>query len=165
MFDVENVPAELLLLAGTRMGLGGINIGATAANNNLIQLHNPAGTGILVTCTDVFIQSTTAQAVNFNLSDVVLATNIATVEQRDSRIGVSAPTTAQVRRGIQVAATGAAGVLQLEAATVLHLTSNRGLFVLGPATNVIFSTTTVNTDLLVTFLWRERVAQPSELNF
>lgn len=164
MVDVENVPIELMLYSGWRHGMASNGNAAVALNFVLSQIFNPAASGIITVPTRLDIWSATAQVIGYALTDTALASLISNDEQRDSRIGIGRSATSEIRTAVQVAAVARSGFLLLVADTVFTLQDGTGLFVLAPGTGVTFFTTVLNTDFNVNYLWRERVAQPSELN-
>lgn len=163
--DVENVPIELLFLTGWRLGMGSLAIGPVVGDVPLVQLFNPAGSESFIVPTRIDISSDTSHLIRYAASNVTLPTQSTLEEQRDTRIGVSENTLGQVRATTQAGQIGATGQLRVTGAVNENFQDGSGLFVLAPGTGVTFAGTTANSSLVVSFLWRERVAQPSELNF
>ena len=165
VLELEGGPVELKFLRGWRLGMGSATNAAVAANFLLFQIFNPVGSGQIIVPTRMDIWSASAQDVGYAATDVALATSVTNEEQRDTRIGVSEATVGQLRTAAQVGAPTASGRLTLVADTVFTLTDLDGVFVLAPGTGVTFFTTVLNTDFNMSFLWRERQALDSELNF
>jgi len=162
--DVEQVPYELLALEGTALAAGGAVRAAVAAVNNRIQLFNPAGSGKLVTVTLIHIQVGAGQDVALGLAAVALATAIGTDRLRDGRFGVGLNPSAQVRFDTNAAVSPTTFRFRVNTAGDT-LEDTKGLYILTPGTGLTVTTSTVQTSLTASFFWRERVAEPSELNF
>jgi len=164
MIDVENLPGELFLLSGTRLAFGGTNISGGVGNFASIQLFNPVDSENIMTLQTVMYSSLTADTVLFRLNNVALTTNTVAQRNRDSRVGIPSLAIGEVRREALGAATGA-GQARVLANTTLLLNDKDGVAVLAPGTGFEITSATANTQIFVTFYWRERPAQPSELNF
>ena len=163
MFDVENVPAELLLLMGSRLCVGGDNLGAGGATFfTQAMLRNPGESGAIITVLDVVFSSTSSQRFVYGPTLNTLATseNTAFVDTRVFGQG----TVGQVLSEQLLVVGPTFGHVRALANSPEHLAVPRGLAVLAPGTAFSISTTTANTGMTVTFSWLERVAQPSELN-
>ena len=162
MFDVENCPAELLLLMGTRLCVGGENLGAGGATLfTQAMLRNPGGSGSLITVLDVVFSSTTSQRFVYGptLNTLAVSEVSAFVDTRVFGEG----TLGQVLSEQLLVVGPTFGHIRALANSPQKLAVPRGLAVLAPGTAFSISTTTANTGMTVTFTWLERVAQPSEL--
>lgn len=164
VLEVENTAPELRLLGGTILGLGQRRSNGVAALQQRIQLFNPAGSGNLITITACEVLSGTRQAVALGLVDTALATATATQRPRDGRVNILSPILGQIRFGNSAVVAPDVGRFQVQANEGRQLENSDGLFVLPPGFGLQLSTTTLNTLLDVTFWWRERVAELSELN-
>jgi len=163
--DVENIPAELLLLAGTRIAGTSVNNGAVAAVNRQAQVFNPVGSQNILTVTRVTVFSGTAQIINYGLASTLLATAVINPRFRDGRMGGT-----QVPVGLHFVdslVSGAPSTYRqpVNGTDAVAIVDENSLVVCPPGFGFQVSTTTVNTDLVWTVFWRERVAQTSELNF
>jgi len=165
VIDVEQVPLELLFLAGTTLGQGATNQSNLAGNLNHSQLFNPVRSGQLIVPTYVSVFSGTAQIIEYTTTITPLTTETGNVIPRDTRAGLAAPVVGQTREVQQVGGLPETGVIRLLANVQFVLRNEGGLFVLAPGTGLTFANTTANTDLLMNYMWRERVALESELNF
>jgi len=165
MIDVENLNAELALPAGTRLAFGSISFVASAGDLNHAQLFNPAGSGSVVILERVDIRSSALQDVRYGLATAGLTNFTANQALRDTREGILTQPVAQVRDVQQVGGIAQFGQIIVRGDITFTLREKRGLFVLGPGTGITFATTLANTTGSLTFLWRERVAEQSELNF
>jgi len=165
MIDVETLNAELGLLSGWRLGFSSQSAAASAGDQNLIQLFNPADSGMLVVLERADFRNSVSQIIEYGLATTGLANFTANHALRDTREGILVQPVGQVRDVQQVASIASFGQFLLQADVTFTMEEKAGLFVLGPGTGVTFSTTVVNTTSLIQFLWRERVAQASELQF
>ena len=163
MVDVERVPGELLLLGGTQVCMGQRNVSALAANFSMVMLRNPGESGSLITITQVRFFSPTAQTIGLGptLNTFPVA---GTQTIRDTRRGPAGIPVGQVLEdrnlvsGVQFYRARADGISDEVMEDV------NGVAVLAPGTAFSVSTRTVNTGLTVSFLWRERPAEQSELS-
>jgi len=165
VIDVENLNAELSRLSGWRLGIGAIQQNALAANFNLCQLFNPVGSGMLMVLERVDYRSGVAQNIRYGSTATALTNGTAANVLRDTREGILVQPVGQVRDVQQVGGFATQGILVCEAAVSFPLQDKYGLYVLAPGTGVTFAATTLNTTTTTSFQWRERVAEPAELNF
>jgi len=166
VFDVENMPAELLFLSGTKIAFGNGNVGATVAETSKVQLFNPVDSGHLITLTSVWVGTTgPATAIEAALSEVALVTDAGNHPLRDTRISVIQNSVGQVR--IESSAIGVPTFIlfRIGSQESLLITDPNAVAVLAPGTGITFSPNVVNQQINATFFWRERLAEPSELNF
>ena len=164
MIDVESLVAELLFLSDTRMAFGSVDLAASVGNLNHHQLFNPLGSGNLITLTHVGFESDTAQRFEFDTTTVASTNLTGSRRYRDTRSPIVAQPIGQVRSVQQAGGLPLIGGLFVGAADREVLEDSNGLFVLAPGTGVTFASETANIGTMVSFLWRERVAQTSELN-
>jgi len=165
MFDVENVPAELLFLSGWKLGFGSSTQAAVALNVNHSQLFVPAGSELLCVVTSIYLRSSTAQQLDITTSAAALTTLVADNRQRDSRSDFAEPATCQIRVVNQLGLIVGIAQIFVEADVTYKMEDPNGLWVMTPGSGIRIANNTVNTDLDVNYFWRERVAQPSELRF
>ena len=162
--DLERVPGELLLLGGTQLGWGSSLLTAAAAQFTTIQVFNPVDSGKLITVTSALIATTVDQIVQWSNQETALPTIIGNERIRDTRRPFGSRSAGQIRHESSVAATPAVGRARVLADTTLTLNDENGLSVLSPGHGFNIGATTANSNLIVSFNWRERVAEPSELN-
>jgi len=165
MIDVENLNAELALLGTWRLAFSSTVQFQSAGDVDLSQIFNPVGSGHLVVLERVDLFSATAQRIEFLVTPTPLADPDGNAALRDTRSGVTTIPVAQMRSVQQVLSIAQFGLATIQAGVTFTIKDKRGLFVLAPGTGVTFATTIVNTSFNVSYLWRERVAEPSELNF
>ena len=163
MMDMENLPAELLLLAGWRTAFTTQTVPATIGQTSRAQILNPVGSGRIAVVTDCWLTGA-AGIVAYTTTDTLFANQFSGVP-RDTRDGLV------VNSGCSVAElvsgnTVRRGEINLQGGiTFHHFSTENSLAVLAPGTAWEYGTVTDNLFLDVTFFWREREALSSELNF
>lgn len=165
VIDVERVPGELLLLGGTILGHGASQITGNAGEVGRLQLFNPLGSGKLVTVSTAVVSVPQTSIIRSTISNIALPTGVGTELSRDARLLIGSRTAAQIRSLSSVALTGATELYRVLANSPLFLTDPNGLAVLPPGFGHEFSSNIVATAINVTWFWRERPAEQSELNF
>ena len=164
VIQLEGGPIELLKLAGWELGIGGAQRTSPVAQSVGWQLFNPPGSGKIVIPTSAYFTIDSGSTLFWGLTDVALAT--ATVgRQRDTREGVTARTAAINRDGDAVVVPTGAGRIFTIANSPFKFEDSDGLAVLAPGTGFTFVTANTNVTVRYGFIWRERVAEPSELSF
>jgi len=166
MIDVENVPAELLFLAGTRICMGGGTLAATGGVAPKAQLFNPADSGFLITLTDIYA-ATLSGAVTWRWgpSAASFAGAIATEQFTDRRSDPAARPVGQVHQLNVAALANATNQTRFLNNDSLHINPKNDVCVLAPGTGFEIGIGTTNAALFYGFNWRERPAEQSELNF
>lgn len=163
VIDLENLPMELRSLAGMWSANGGAVLLAVAGDFSLIQLVNPPGSGHLVVLESCFVFGDSAE-IKFTVDgnerggaagirafrDIRrTGTPVATIRTLQDTVDLASPT---IR--IRPAVVG----------TTFHVNNqDKDLFVFPPGFGVSVQSDAVNEALTVIFLWRERVAEESEL--
>jgi len=164
VIQLEGGPIELYRLAGWEIGMGGASRTSGVGETVGWQLFNPAGSGKLVIPTRAYFINDKGGTLQWGVTAVALAT--ATVgRQRDTREGVLARTVAQSRDGNDPTVPVGAIRFFMIANEAKDIGDSDGLAVLAPGTALTFVTSSTNTVVRYGFLWRERVAEPSELSF
>jgi len=161
--DVENVPGELLFLMGTHIGWAATSKTPTAGKKGGIQLFNPAGSGQLITITTVLCSATIVQLFSYGIVNIALATNTGIPRLRDSRIGVGPSGVSQLRTSPDAIAP-LGGEFRAPSQTTVRLTDGNSFCVLSPGTGLTF-VSSQDVPMTISFFYRERVAEPSELTF
>ena len=164
MINVEDLPAELLLLGGTQICFGGGFIAADVAEGPTGQLFNPAGSNALITVTSVFLATNQTTIIGWGVVPVERGARISTETFRDTRNAVPNRPVGQIRQDSAVAfADGTNQIRQLtNDSFTLH--DPNGICVLAPGTGFEIGARSVNTQFNFSIFWRERPALPSELN-
>jgi len=165
MIDVERVPGELLLLGGTALAWGNAAVNPVAVMNGRVQLFNPVDSGTIITLTQLMVRRPTAGGVVFGVTNIALSALQATRGFRDARQGFTAVPIGEVRQDTNATATPNHYLQQLEAGVSREITDENSLAVLTPGFGVNISNSSQNDALNVGLMWRERAAEPSELNF
>lgn len=161
--DVENVPGELLLLMGTRIGWAGTAKSPTAGKRAGIQLFNPVDSGQLITVSTMWLSCVSVGDFSFGGATIALATNTGIPRGRDLRLGSGPSGVAQLRTSPDaVALTG--GNVRLNGSVTFALTDINSFCVLAPGTGLTV-VGDVDQNIRANFMYRERVAEPSELTF
>ena len=164
MFDVENLPAELYLLGGTKLGFGGGFQRAVAAQAGRAQLFNPADSGVIATLTSVIVSRGGAGPIRWGLRGAAIAVAIDTQLLRDRREVLPTQPIVVVRSDTSATLANATGQVDILNNTAFILTDANGLAVLPPGQGFEIGNETVNADFRFVFYWRERPALDSELN-
>jgi len=163
MLDVENVPAELLLLQGSRLCMASVPIGAGGPGFfSTVILRNSGGSGALGRLIEVHVESASTTVV------------FGPTQNSNSAAGARAFADTRVfGEGTVLVTQGNNNLLALGSDFWRVNTNPQGTYVWRPpaAISVIapgggFQVTNNSADvaLQVNFLWIERQAQPSELN-
>jgi len=164
MIDVERVPAELLLLAGTQICMGGGMTAATAGEAGKAQLFNPADSGALVTLTDIRVAASGVTNVLWGRRDASFEAPTATEIFTDLRNVVAATPVAEVHDFSSAALASGVNQTRILPSTTLHISNKNEICVLPPGTGFEIGLEGTNINFFFGFNWRERVAEQSELN-
>lgn len=162
--DVENLPAELELLERTRLCHGSHAETSGAGTFPKIQLFNPANSGSLVTVQGLVFSSNTFVNMRLTLTPTALSGNLGPSRVRDGRIDTGIDQLAQVRNESSVATTGDTFLWTTPIDIPQVIFDGRGLYVLSPGIGLEVGSTQANSTIRVSFWWKERAAQPSELS-
>lgn len=162
--DVENVPIELLLLMGTRVGFGGGALTGAAGEAPKGSIFNPAGSETIVTVTSLVIGGSNDMVIRMGINAVAHATILSTQLFRDTRIRSPNLPVAQMRSESAAALANATTQTRILAGTTLHLFDPNGLAVLDPGIGFEIGSNVNTSSINWGFWWRERTAEASELN-
>jgi len=165
MFDVENLPAELYILGRTDLCMGGGFLAPVAAQAGRGQIFNPEGSGKVMTVTQAGLTASGVGIIRWGRRDTPLTSNLSTQIFRDVRHPLGNLPTGQIRSQTSVALANASGQAHSLANTPFALKDPNGLAVLTEGTGFKMGFSTVNLNVTFYFYWRERVAEPSEINF
>lgn len=162
MIDVENVPSELLVLGGTATCFRGTDIIAAAGDENASQLANPENSNTIITVTGIHFSINSNDRVNITLGQPLIANSNGFGQFRDSRAGPGpAVGNTRIETGLAIAANT---TFQMESSVTLSLGDANDIAVLLPGDQITVSTINVAKRLIVTYFWRERTAEASELS-
>ena len=163
MFDVENVPPELLLLMGSRLCLGGEVLDAAGATLiNQAMLRNPGGSGAILTLLSIRVSDPTSQDFVWGptLNTLAVASPTAFSDTRVFGEG----TVGQVLNEPLLVPGPIFGAQFVTGGRGFEIAVPRGLAVIAPGAAFSISSTVANLPMSFCFTWVERTAQPSELN-
>lgn len=163
IIDVENVPAELQILGGTHLGFGGSSGPAVAAEFAFVQLFNPVASGKLVTVTQVNFMGSGNVILRFSVEAASRGAVVLSERFADTRLGVTNLTTAQIFFGSDPVIPPNVGRMISEQLATTTIQDPRGLIVLSPGNGFTVAAEVANKFINVSFWWRERVAEQSEL--
>ena len=165
VIDVERVPGELLILGQTNLCLGSSTVLGAAGETPRIQLFNPAASGKLISISTCIISSLQSQEIRFATTTTALTTGVGTEVFRDRRLSATGRPSGQIRTDSTVARTDANGAFRTLANSPRFLEDLNTVAVLPPDTGFEVGAVDFATQIWVTFFWRERVAEQSELLF
>jgi len=165
MIDVERVPGELLFLGGTRLGIGSVRRTGVVAENAIGQLFNPVDSGTIVTLSSCIFSTNIDQLLEWEIGSVAHGASLGNNILRDTRTGAAVLSVAELRGLNQAASLTGIGQLLVLASSPVTLQDPNSVAVLFPGTGFAVGTTTGNSEINVTFFWRERVFERSEGNF
>jgi len=165
MIDVERIPGELMLLGGTRLCVGAVTRTGTATFRPRVQLFNPVDSGVLITCSSFIVDSNTRQRIRWNTDNTQQPTGTGFQRFRDRRLGLTALPTGGIFSDALVAIVNSDGQVLLEQDHHTTIEDPNGIAVLPPGSGLAVGGDVVNSSIGVTFYWRERSAEQSELNF
>ena len=165
---VQEWSDELYKLRGDNLACALASRSAVAAELAHCVIRNPAGSNNLVIIEQIWVAVSTAMLVIMAREGPALVVGFAPVATtfRDSRsgtvtaIGETVATVATLSNAVGQGGNGFA---------VAPIPASPGVqfdlpMVLAPGSGLIVRGATVNSTLRMTFLWRERIAEPSELN-
>lgn len=165
VLDVERVPGELLLLMGTRICHGAARVTGAAGELPNAILFNPVDSGQLITITQISVAVDVNNTIRCEVSEGVSGAQVISERFREGRL--ITPTTLPVGQ-IRDLSNSSQLAQQVDFAVLANdskfFSDPNGLAVLAPNTKYVVASTSVALTITVTFWWRERVAEQSELN-
>ena len=164
VLDLENLTPENQLPAGWHLFSGFATVIGIAAQLTGLQLGQLAGRDSLVVVDKIIINSELAQDITYGLN-LALFGAVTSSHNKDSRDSQAVNATAQLRANANVVGSGNAGIIAVAAGVDREFEVPHSLAVLGPDAALSVVSSTVDSDLTVTFIGRQRQAEPSELNF
>jgi len=163
MIDLENVPGELLVLGGTDICFGAGSLTSAAGESPRMSVFNPAGSGKIAVVTSVYISVLVLSTIRWTVSLAALSTGVGIQRFRDGRRGATSRPTCGIFQQSSVAQTDGVGRAILDANSMFKLEDPNGIAVISPGFGFEVGSTAALARLDATFYWRERVAEPSEL--
>lgn len=163
--DVETLNAELVLLSTWHLAHGATDIPGLAATINHSQLFNPVGSGNIIVPTRISIKTSANQEIRYALQSSALTDFTANNELFDSRLGVATAPVGQTRSVQQAGGLALFGEVFVQANVSYVFDIPLGMCVIAPGTGLNFANTSNNVAMIIDYQWRERVAQPAEVNF
>ena len=165
MIDVESNKGELQILGGVELGVGAANTTGGASENARHQLFNPEDSGVIATVTTLVLGSNVTQVLHVATSNTALPTGIGTEVFRDRRRDFLTQPVCQMRTDSVLAQVDAHFAISVLANSMYTLTDENDLVILPPGSGFSLGTVSGASKLFSTFLWRERPAEQSELQF
>lgn len=163
--DVERVPGELLFLMGTDICVGSSELLGDAGEVPNIQLFNPAGSGKLITITSIIVSTNATGRVRMATTIIPASSGIATQVFRDRRHGITQRPVGEIRQQSQIALVDANIFVAVIVNESYTMSDENGIAVLSPGSGFEAAPIITASILRITYFWRERVAEPAELNF
>lgn len=163
VLELENTTPELLALSGWRTAWQSTERPAVSAQQSASQLRNPVGSGMLVAVTQILIRCSPATTIQAEISTALFGTPVSGL-YRDARFGTPRNTAAQVSSADNIVIGGGLRLRLLNNIQERLLDIN-GIVVLTPGSNLDVGTTGTDVLMTINYLWRERLAQESELLF
>lgn len=164
MINVEDLPAELLRLGGTRLCFGGGSIPAVVAEGATAQLFNPDASRALITITRVDVNAGITSNLRWGVNPASRGTLTTTGTFRDTRDALTSEPIGQVRQETAAALAIAQNQIVVIANTPFTLVDPNAVCVLMPGTGFEIGLGGLNNVMHYSFSWRERSALDSELN-
>ena len=163
--DVEDLQTDGWGVAGWRPAMGGGLLTAAAGQRPHVQIHNPAGSGVMTVVEGVFISTNANSRIDFNIHDAVLTTLQVSGRWRDRRFPTLNFPVTQVRSQSIVGSPIVSVMSQFVVANQsVQWLPPKGVIVLIAGTGLAFSNVNAATQLSVNFFWRERAIEPAEAN-
>jgi len=163
VMDVERVPAELLVLGGTRLAMGFTEQPGVAANFAQSMLRNPGGSNVIITILEARFSALTAQEILGGPTLNTFATAGTTVFA-DTRLGLVSPPTGLVLSDQLLVVGSEFYRFQVEASIDQVWSPPKAIAVLAPGSAFSLSTTSVASQFTCSWTWQERSAEESELS-
>lgn len=165
MIDVERVPGELLILGKINICFGGGFIVAAAGQAPTGQLFNPADSGIIATVSSFTIAINGISTIGWGRTNTPVGAAIGTETFRDTRHPLTEAPVCDVRQVSAVAVGSGTNQARVANGDTFSNSDENGVIVLAPGTGFDVGSQQNAQTLFYSFYWRERVAEPSELNF
>jgi len=165
IIDVETIQQELAFLSGWQSFTAGVTGVALAGNNHLQQLFNPVGSGKLIVLERLDIRSDSLQFCRFLTTDTALTNFVSNPFTRDTRTPIGTRPVGEIRNLQQPGTVSLSGIILVQIDVNEVIEEKKGICTLRPGTGFTFASTTQNSSITTCWWWRERNAEPAELNF
>jgi len=166
VIEVERVPGELLALMGTRIAWGRGDRTGDAGERAQLQLFNPDGSGTLISVSSMYLVSTAINTISWAIGTAPFTTLTTAGGLRDTRLRI--PTTnravGEMRTQSSAVPVGGENEIRVLANVPFKISDENTIAVLTPGHGLNVEVTANATRLIASFNWRERVAEPAELN-
>ena len=166
VINVEGLETDGWALAGWKPAMGGAVISGAAGERPHIQIANPAGSGVITVVETAIFATNSTSTILFNIHDALLATITVASRWRDRRFATLSRPVTQVRQENLVGTPIVSPILAADLLTRVSILWEppKGTFVLVPGTAFAFTSLTPQTQMSITFFWRERPIEPAESN-
>lgn len=164
VIDLERCPPELLALGGWRTAWGATERPTNVAQPSVSQIFNPEGSNVVAAVTQVQLQSAPGTGVQAGVQLAQIGGTPVRGVFRDARFGGNRETTLTTTH-VDGGLVSAGWRMRLVSGEVLTLRDDNGIAVLTPGSGLSFITNNNNILLTMSYWWRERSAEQSELNF
>jgi len=161
--DVESCPAELLWLTGWRLAFGGDFLLGAAGETPRIELFNPVGSNKMVTVTDFVAATIITTTLLWTTTSVSFPGTNSPQKLRDTRRGAFEVPSGQIRFLSAAGTTVATNRTRVLPNIPFHFRDDNAIAVLFPGTGLEVGISTVASQLDISFTWRERIIEQSEL--
>lgn len=163
VIDVERIPGELLWLAGWRVSMGGFDFTSEVAESPRGEIFNPVDSGKLMVVSSVVFSASGGGTVKWTTTNVLFPNVVGSEKLRDTRAGFGPKPSGLIRTLSAAGSTVGTNTVFTTAQNSVQLHDENGVAILFPGTGLEFGLTTLNSRLAVSFNWRERLFEPSEL--
>jgi len=163
--DLENVPAELMVLGGWRLAHRGTDITAAAGKKTASQLFNPVDSGQVIVLTQAIISVSPGDTVGLRLDTTPLTSSNGFGQYRDARAGdpITDAAVGNTRIDIDLVITPLSEII-INVLDPFVLKDDNGVAVLMPGNGFTIGNQANAARLAVTYFWRERTLEAAELN-
>jgi len=164
VLDVETVPSELLILAGTNICMGGGVLAAAAGESPKMGVFNPANSNTIITITGFVVSTPSGNATaRWGRNVTELGTIINTEIFTDTRNEINQRPVGRVAQESAVALANATGQTRILSNTPFTAKFPNDLMVLRPAIGFELGLQSTQGTIHTTFYWRERPMEASEV--
>jgi len=164
VIDVENLPLDLYALMGTRIAAGISGEPNVVAFFQAAMLNNPVGSNMIIVLEQVSIRVNVEQFVVGGLTTNVYA-NTNVQQFQDGRFFPATVPTGRVLDDLILIPAPEFDRFRVVDTGFFEYAPAGGVAVLTPGMSYGVANTVLDTSLHTGWKWRERVAEPSELNF